>query len=256
MLAEIITDPLMKRGGRRMLAALIEAAPIEVKVREEYKGDCELLVIYGAGHAVRRQWWNEHRASGRHCIGWDLGYWHQEKGTMRATIDHDHPQAWLRPETPNRWDAQGIKLRNDKGTGPAVIIGMGPKSLDAFGLAPLEWETMAAQQMKALNLRCAFRPKRQEFPKLKGMPIAKGRIEKAIKGASLVVCRHSNVAVDACIAGVPVICEDGAAHALYQHGKDPTPEQRLEFLRSLAYWQWTPEEAKESWTYLLNRLCG
>lgn len=237
-----------------MIAALIESAPIEIKVRERYEGDCDLLVMYGAGHPVRREWWKQHRASGRHCIGWDLGYWQQERGTMRATIDEDHPQAWIRPEPAARWDMQRIKLREDKGSGPAVIIGMGAKSLTALGLRPLEWETKAAAKLKAMGLRAVFRPKRPDLPALKHMPISKGSIEQVLKGASLVICRHSNVAVDACIAGVPVICDDGAAHALYQHGPSPTREERLEFLRSLAHWQYTPEEAKDAWHYLMNRL--
>lgn len=255
MRAEILIDPAMKQGGRRMIAALIAAAPIEVKVSETYTGDCDLLVTYGTGHPIRRPWWQQHRASGRHCIGWDLGYWHQDRGTMRATIDEDHPQAWIRPECPNRWDEQGIKLRDDyRLGGQAVIVGMGPKSLGPCGLHPLQWETEAAARVRTLGLKPVFKPKRPKFPVLQKMPIARGPIEKVLKGAALVICRHSNVAVDACIAGVPVICDDGAAYALYQQGPAPTRDERLEFLRSLAWWQWTPEEAKESWTYLIDRL--
>ena len=37
-----------------------------------------------------------------------------------------------------------------------------------------------------------------------------GTIADVLNGCSVVVCRHSNVAVDACIAGVPVECEGGA----------------------------------------------
>ncbi len=238
-----------------MIEAMIADAPIEVKVSREYTGSCDLLVTYGTGHPVRRPWWQQHRATGRHCIGWDLGYWHGELGTMRATIDDDHPQAWIRPEPPERWDAQGIELRNDfQAHGPAVIVGMGHKSLPVHGLKPLEWERTAAARAKAMGLRTVFKPKRDHYPLLAGMPVARGAIEDQLRGAALVLCRHSNVAVDACIAGVPVMCEDGAAYALYQHGCAPTEAERLEFLRSLAWWQWTPDEAKEAWTYLLNRL--
>lgn len=238
-----------------MIEALIAAAPIKVKVSERYTGSCELLVTYGTGHPVRRPWWIQHRASGRHCIGWDLGYWHQDRGTMRATIDQDHPQAWIRPEPATRWDSQGIRLRDDfDASGHALIVGMGPKSLPVHRLRALEWEARAADRARSMGLLPVFKPKREKFPVLPGMPVARGTIEEALQGAALVLCRHSNVAVDACIAGVPVICEDGAAMALYRHGPAPTPAQRLEFLRSLAHWQYTPEEAKEAWTYLLNRL--
>lgn len=247
----------MHLKGARMIEALIAAAPIEIKVSQRYTGTCELLLTYGTGHPVRRPWWQAHRASGRHCIGWDLGYWHPDRGTMRATIDDDHPQRWIRPEPGARWDGQGIELRNDFGArGPAVIVGMGHKSLPVFGLRPLQWERAAAARARAMGLQPVFKPKRAKYPVLPGVPVARGGIEETLRGAALVLCRHSNVAVDACIAGVPVITEDGAAVALYQHGPAPTEAQRLEFLRSLAYWQWTPDEAKEAWNYLLSRLCA
>jgi hypothetical protein len=59
---------------------------------------------------------------------------------------------------------------------------------------------------------------------------------------------------------VPVVCEDGAAAALY--GSDlrapvrPTPAQRLAFLRGVAWFQWRPSEAAECWDYLKARLCA
>jgi hypothetical protein len=253
--AEILIDGGMARRGHRMLTAMVEAAPIPVCVREAYVGDCEILMTYGTGHAIRRPWWLKHRAKGGRCIGWDLGYWATGDGTMRATLDADHPQLWIREERPERWDAWGIPLREDaKADGPAVIVGLGHKSLTAYGLAPLQWEQGAAARIAKKGRPVVFRPKRVADPRLRRMPVATGAIEDVLRGASLVVCRHSNVAVDACIAGVPVICEDGAAVALYQHGPAPTQEQRLQFMRSLAWWQWKPDEAKDAWTYLLNRL--
>jgi hypothetical protein len=176
---------------------------------------------------------------------------------MRATIDEDHPQAWLRKEEPTRWDSQGIALRKDfKAKGPALIVGMGHKSLPVHGLNPLQWERAAVSRAVAMGLQPLFKPKKARYPVMPGISVARGSIEQALKGAALVLCRHSNVAVDACIAGVPVMCEDGAAQVLYRNGPAPTPEQRIEFLRSLAYWQWTPAEAKEAWNYQLMRLCA
>lgn len=245
----------MARRGQRMLEAMIAAAPIPVQVRENYVGDCEILMTYGTGHAVRRPWWLKHLAKGGRCIGWDLGYWHHGQDTMRVTLDADHPQRWIREEPADRWDACGIELREDAcEDGPAVIVGLGPKSVRAYGLAPLQWEQAAAARMAKKGRAMVFRPKRASDPRLRKMPVAIGPIEEVLRGASLVVCRHSNVAIDACIAGVPVICEDGAAVALYRHGPAPTREQRLQFLRGLAWWQWKPNEAKDAWTYLLTRL--
>lgn len=255
MRVEILTDPNMARRGARMLQAMIEAAPVEISVTEEYRGDCDVLMTYGNGHVIRRPWWFQHRAKGGRCIGWDLGYWQREQGFMRVTIDHDHPQAMIRPEPPERFNACGIKLRNDyRANGPAVVVGLGKKTLSALGLEKSQWESSAIEKARALELKVVFKPKGNDDYRPRKTALANGPIEEVLIGASLVLCRHSNVAVDACIAGVPVICEDGAAFALYSKKQNPTPDERLQFLRSLAWWQWKSTEAPEAWKYLLARL--
>jgi hypothetical protein len=122
-----------------------------------------------------------------------------------------------------------------------------------------EWErkTLAALRAAYPGRRVVYRPKRPE--QLDNLPVATAPIEEVLKGASLVVCRHSNVAVDACIAGVPVVCEDGAAAALYgsdlRRPANPGGEERRQFLERLAWWQWKPSEAKLAWQFLL-KVCG
>lgn len=246
----------MARRGARMIEAMIAAAPVEVRVRERYRGECDILMTYGMGHPVRRPWWQQHRAAGGRCIGWDLGYWRRDDGMMRCTIDHDHPQAMLRPEPPERWDRERIALRSDgKANGPIVLVGLGAKTVRDHGMKSLRWERGQIERLKAERpaRKIVFRPKRPNDRSPNGT--ADNRpIEAVLNGASLVVCRHSNVAVDACIAGVPVQCEDGAAHALYANNEQPSPDERLQFLRSLAWWQWHKTEAADAWTYLLSRI--
>lgn len=261
---EVLVDPKMFPRGTKMLRAMIDAAPIKLRVRHAYHGDCDLLMVYGTGHPARQPWQRKHVAKGGRLIGWDLGYWNRRQAdtfTMRCTLDHDHPQAFIRPESPERWDAQGVQLRDDcDPRGPIVVIGMGPKAHRAHGLKPLGWENQALQAARAIaaGRQVVYKPKRQFDPLPAGVTIARESIEQVLRGASLVICRHSNVAVDACIAGVPVVCEDGAAAALYtgtlNDPTTPTAEERLAFLRSLAWWQWTPQEAKQAWEYLLNRI--
>jgi hypothetical protein len=78
-------------------------------------------------------------------------------------------------------------------------------------------------------------------------------INSALKGASLVICRHSNVAVDACMAGIPVECSGGAAHWLYSRVPIPTMQERLDFLYRLAWWQWRFFEMKSAWQFLVKK---
>jgi hypothetical protein len=267
MRCELIVSHEMILPAARMMQALADAAPVACKVRFTYHGDCDLLMTYGIGHAQRRPWFFRHVASGRHAIGWDLGYWnrHRDNHAMRVAIDADHPQAWLRDEEPDRFDSYGIKLRDDHDPdGPIVLVGLGPKANKVLGIEETSWERAALVRIRRTYPRSEviYRPKRDHDPRtlpdtkrMAGMPIA-----EVLTGASLVVCRHSNVAIDACIAGIPVACEDGAAAALYDNDianpMMPTVEQRLRFLRSLAWWQWTPQEAAAAWRYLLARLAA
>lgn len=263
---EVLVSKDMAGRGVRMLDAMIEASPIPLKVRETYRGDCPLLMVYGTGHPKRRPWQDEHMRKGGRLIGWDLGYWLRRTETdfrMRLTIDADHPQALMRSiEPPERWDRDGIELRNDSSArGHVVIVGMSAKAQKIHRMSRLRWETSTLRAVKAHHpkLKVWFRPKRDTDPVLIGVRVAREPdIADVLRGAAFVVCRHSNVAVDACIAGVPVVCEDGAASFLY--GSDikapvnPTIEQRLQFLRSLAWWQYSPTEAALAWTFILNRL--
>jgi hypothetical protein len=77
---------------------------------------------------------------------------------------------------------------------------------------------------------------------------ASSTIEQLLCGASLIVCRHSNVAIDGAIAGVPFECEDGAAAWLKP--QPYTRENRLRFLCRLSWWQWRPDEAGEAWAFI------
>lgn len=264
MRCEVLVDSRMARRGDRMLRALVKAAPIECRVREKYQGDCDLLMVYGTGHVGRRPAWEAHLASGRHCIGWDLGYWEAAGFPyfyMRATIDADHCWRKLRPENPNRWRSFNKQLRDDYNPkGPIILIGLSTKACAHLKRPKLEWERQIVPQLNRLypDREIVYKVKKPHEPRYPGLRKIEGPIESCLVGASLVVCHHSNVAVDAAIAGVPVVCWDGAGRALY--GSDlanpvmPTLAQRQQFLESLAWWNWSIPEAPEAWTYLLSRL--
>lgn len=256
---EVLLPRVAKRGDT-MLRAMIAAARdvgVYCSVTQRYEGRIPLLMSYGLGHGERRKWTESHVANGGRLIGWDMGYWDRDV-SMRCTVDDGHPHRWLRDMPGDRWEAAGIQLRNDFSMkGPVVLVGMGVKSRQQFGLNGQEWELRTLAAIRAVTKReVLYRPKRPE--QLERCRNADGPIEDAIRGASLVVCRHSNVSVDACIAGIPVVCEDGAAAALY--GSDltcpvnPSEAERLRFLQNLAHWQYKPAEAVTAWRFLLTVL--
>lgn len=259
---EVLTSRDLSARGQKMLAAMITAAPaagVRVIVTDSWQRMAPVLMSYGLGHPVRRDWTRAHVRAGGRLIGWDLGYWKREEPlafNMRLTIDDDHPHRWIAPMPAARFDASGIQLREDGDPdGPVVLCGLGRKQRALRGFRGQEWElrTLAAIRAAHPGRAVLYRPKRAEAA-LPRCRTAVGPIEDVVRGASLVVCGHSNVAIDACIAGVPVECEDGAALALYRNNPAPTREQRLEFLRSVAWWQWNPKEAVAAWQFIRTRL--
>lgn len=223
---QVIRATNESQRGLEILGAMEACAP-----------EVDLLMMWGVGrpgHSAHRD-----RAihQGRHVVMWDLGY---RKGYYRLSIDFDHP--WrLMEQTPETGRTFPAVLREDAGNGPILLIGMGRKSKSY--LNSWNWESRKIAELK------------RRFP---GVPIqvrqkpkagdGTCRIEDAMKGCRLVVCRHSNVAVDACIAGVPFECEDGAAY--WMRGQEFTRENRQRFLNKLANWQYMPSEAKQAWDFI------
>lgn len=257
----LLADDLCARG-RKMMLAMVDAATeagVRVAVSKTWRRQAPVLMSYGLGHPVRRAWTTAHLKKGGRLVGWDLGYWNRDVPlafNMRLTIDDDHPHRWISTMPPERFDGAGIVLREDfNGNGPIILCGLGKKQRNLKGYRGQQWELDALAAIRAAHpgKRVVYRPKRADSP-LPGCSTASGPIEDVVRGASLVVTAHSNVAVDACIAGVPVECEDGAAFALYRNNPAPDREQRLEFLRSLAWWQWSPLEAVEAWNFIKTRL--
>jgi hypothetical protein len=196
-----------------------------------------LLMMWGVGRPGHSAHRDRAIRQGRKVVMWDLGY---KKGFYRMSIDHDHP--WrLFDQTPETGRTFPEELREDAGDGPILLIGMGRKSKSYLNSYNWESKKIAELKRRFPGVPIVVRPKPRAGD---GAP----RIEDALKGCRLVVCRHSNVAVDACIAGVPFECEDGAAFWLMD--KAFTPENRQRFLNKLAFWQYAPSEAKQAWEFI------
>jgi hypothetical protein len=257
MRCEILLPDKISRRGRLILSAMAEcaaAAGIECQVTQQYEGNAPWLMSYGLGHVERRVGIEKHKQRGGRVIGWDLGYWDRET-KMRLTIDHDHPQHLISSRPASRFQDSNLRLQDHYDpAGPILLVGLGKKSRAAHHIRGLNWELTKLQQIRATYpaSRILYRPKKPE--RLPGCASIDGPIETALRGAALVVCHHSNVAVDACFAGIPVVCEDGAAAALYGNDlgnpKTPSTAERLSFLQNLAWWQWAPTEAIEAWNFI------
>lgn len=251
--AEILMDEPLAGRGIRMLQALADTAPAGSVVTRAYAGKHRLLVLYGVGLAQRLAVFHRHIQSGGHVACWDIGYWDRDDA-MRLSIDSLHPTEAQLMLAPRGW-RRSIHLQElADPKGPILLVGIGSKSASQFGLKPMEWESAALGRIRRRHGAAAqvwFRPKGKRPVPLGGTTLRHGMpIEEALRGASLVVCKHSNVAVDACIAGIPAECEDGAARALYRGNRTPTAPERAEFLRQLSFWNYRPKEAAQAWGWI------
>ncbi len=216
-----------------------------------YRGGADWLVIWGAArHDAARQ--QQLKAGGR-ALMWDLGYIQRKKltGYCRMAIDTDHPQAWFNktPGDPWRFNQLGVPLRNDSDPkGPIILVGLGYQSRAYLGCPDWELRQLAALRREFPGRHIIHRPKgERDKTQLHIQRDWQTPIAELIKGASLVVVRHSNVACDAVIAGVPFRAQDGAA--MWLSGKPYTADNRREFLCRLAHWQWKPEEIGQAWKF-------
>lgn len=250
---EILMDPNTSMKATRMLTALAGAIArhTRVVVTKAYQGACDWVVIYGYGAPDRDAARKAHVRSGRHAWLWDLGYFDRQR-VLRCSIDHDHPQAYLDrtfPE-PSRFDSLKIKLREDANPdGHILLIGLGRKSRAYLDEQQWEKSRLATLRHRFPGRDIIYRPKPGSPPvQLDCKADGETPIETLLRGCALVSCRHSNVAVDAAVAGVPFECEDGAA--MWLQAKPYTRENRLDFLRRLVWWQWRPEEAGAAWKFI------
>lgn len=209
------------------------------------------LLLYGLGAPDRIQ-----LARHRRLICFDVGYWDRvgKQRKWRVAVNGFHCNAHVmrgpRPDG-SRWTEAGLSLQNVADPdGAIVLVGNGPKST---AIGAKGWIADKSREIRAAfpGRRIVYRPKpgKPMEPGVQADAIDERPIDEVLTGAALVVCRHSNVAVDACRLGVPVVCDDGAAAAIYPQRlaawqNQPSTEVREEFLHRLAWWQWTTEECK------------
>ena len=217
-------------------------------------------VVYGLGGADRTQY-----VGYPGLIAFDLAYWDRKGDNRKFRVSigggyHCPGRIMLGGDPgPQRWNQAGLNVRNGGNPkGPVLLVGNGPKS-NAVGASG--WAARKSEELKKLGHTVWYRPKpgRSQEPGVRFDAIADGLIDDVLGRVSLVVCRHSNVAVDACRLGVPVVCDDGAAAAIYPSRLEDWQQQpdeaiRREFLHRLAWWQWAPTEAMQFWQWIKGRM--
>lgn len=240
------------RYSSKAIAFLRELAKTNKKatLTDQITGDADYLIVYGPTSAAAQA----AIAQYKHWVALDLGYWDRVRSDypMRVAINATHPDGHLDDYGPERWDARGVDLGDDyKASGHVLVAGTGRKHIRNNGGA--DWDQEAVTRARRhFGARVRYRPKpNNRFENLK-RPISED-----LRGAAYVITHHSNVGIDAIIQGVPVATEEGAARGLYSNSLDAppaTPEQRLDFLRRLAWWNWKRSEIPQFWSFITERM--
>ena len=267
MLYGFLTTKETNKKARLLISALFQSARragLNVAAFKEYE-PCDILVLYGIGARDRYIIAGKHIARGGILLTWDVGYWDRmpvRERKYRVSINGQHPPQYImRGDIPkdSRWAKSGLSItQSGDADGPILLLGNGPKS-NAIGAEG--WTGQKSREIRGAfpdrKILYRAKPSRPAEPGVIYDAISYGTIEEALQISSLAVCRHSNVAVDACRMGVPVVCDDGAAAAIYPNALEKRHEQpdleiRKEFLRRIAWWQWSIMEITlgEFWPWM------
>lgn len=257
--------------GRSVIKSLqfgANRAGIDARTIERYEArPGATLMTFGMGGPDRLSHCRAHPGS---VVAWDLGYWQRDGEDKRArmyrvSIDGMHcPERIMggRCPGPGRFESAGLPTGDAcDPQGFILLVGNTPKSIYATGASRWTANTARSLRLQFPGRRVLYRPKpgRPPEPGIDHDGVSDTPIDEALRGCALVVCRHSNVAVDACRWRVPVICTDGAAAAIYPYtfdGPQPDDAKRIEFLHRLAWWQWSRREMEDgsAWAWLRERL--
>lgn len=201
-----------------------------------------------------------YRAAGGHYCYIDLGWWNRKPGNdvlggyHKVVVDGREPGPYFRRNSPNdRFARLKVNIAPWRQGGNHILVaGMSEKSARTRGYGPHQWETDMVRKLQKIYPKrpLLLRPK----PSWMGAtPIigaayspATVPLDDALRGAWAAVSCHSNVAVDALVAGIPIYVEGGVAVGfstpLDQLETPRRPEGREQLMADIAFAQWTPAE--------------
>lgn len=240
-------------------------------VRQHWTGAVEgdVALAYGWAHEPV---FAAYKAAGASYAYWDLGYWNRSpnkgkggsrEGAYRLALNSwDTADHMARDCPSDRFAAAGLVLRDppdlQNGGGLVLVAGMSGKAAGTHGFQPDQWETAMLAHLQGLTWQeVQFRAKKK---RLAGME----PIDQVLRRTWLAVMHHSNVAVDALLAGVPVYAVKGVgklwsgpltcggtlARRLY------LPGERERYAADVAYAQWTTGEMRSgaAWNHVRDVL--
>jgi len=189
----------------------------------------------------------------------DLGFW-QRDTHYRMTVNGWSSDSYVKAGLSDaRLKSFGVEVKpwNESGN-EILVVGSSRKSSQQHGFEYMEWERNAVEALKDSGRPIVYRPKPNDLEKqpIEGAGYDQRPLDEALASAYAVVTHHSNVAVQALAAGVPVHCVTGAAAAFScPLGEFTRQDGREQFLADVAWLQWTLDEMRSGqyWAHLKER---
>ncbi len=224
----------------------------------------DVAVFYGYVDKLPRIM-SDYRGAGKHAVYVDLGYWRRKGGEVgkwdgyhKVVVNGRHPTGYFQNREHDftraaavGWTAEKILPWQPPGD-KILIAGMSQRAAEAEGFRVEQWEKAAIETLLGITDRpIVYRPK----PSWKGARPLLGAeysapavsLENALLNCHAVVTHHSNVAVDAILAGIPAFCDAGVALPLARTDlldiECPIyPSDREQWLSDIAWCQWSVPE--------------
>lgn len=224
-----------------------------------------VAIFYGLALGLGRIL-QDYRRSGRAAVYCDLGYWtrrirSRHDGYHKLAVNDRHPTDYFmhKDHPADRFERHGVPILPYRPMGRHILVaGMSAKAALAEQLQPSAWEERTIARLRTLTKRpIIYRPK----PNWKGARTIAGAtmdaetpLRDALRNCHAVVTHHSNVAIDALLAGVPVFCEKGAASLLSSGDLSTINRPRLipgrgQWAANLAWCQWSVDEMTQGLAY-------
>jgi len=239
--------------------------PVVRRSTDYEQPNTDVAIFYGLAVGLGRIL-QDYRQSGRKAVYCDLGYWtrrirSRHDGYHKLAVNDRHPTDYFmrKDHTTERFERHGVPILPYRAMGRHILVaGMSAKAALAEQLKPNDWEERTIARLRELTNRpIIYRPK----PNWTGASHISGStmdrdtpLPVALRNCHAVVTHHSNVAIDALLAGVPVFCEKGAASILSSGDLSRINRPRLmpgrgRWAANLAWCQWNVREIKEGLAY-------
>lgn len=202
-----------------------------------------------------------YRDAGKPFVYVDLGYWGRKApgdelgGYHKVCVSERHPNSMIGRCFPaTRWREAGLNVKPWRTSGRHVLLaGLSAKAAASYGFGPQEWEYAIIGQIRRYTARpIVYRPKPSwtNAPAIPGTRFSPAgeALAAVLADCWAVVTHHSNVQIDAMLAGVPFFAEHGAGIGLrfpLDMIDAPPPYRagdREAVLNDLAWCQWTLAE--------------